>query len=276
MSLMPAMLMAQAAGGTIKRPTKKVQPAPENKPANKPASKPVNKPAPKSGMSQADKERILQNLINNMVYVEGGTFTMGRGVQTVYDPMPTVTLSGFSIGKYEVTQEEWQAVMGSNPSHFKGAKRPVEQVSWTDCQEFIRKLNQLTGRRFRLPTEAEWEYAARGGNRSQDYQFAGSDSIDDVAWHTGNSDSKTHPVGQKRSNELGLYDMSGNVSVWCQDWYAEYGRDSQTNPKGPDSGSERVIRGGIWGGYAWTCHHGRRFYAKPTRRNSYTGLRLAL
>ena len=225
---------------------------------------------------------VLQTLVSNMVRVEGGTFTMGatseQGSDAYSDEKPAhqVTLSSFSIGKYEVTQEEWQAVMGSNPSNFKGSKRPVEQVSWEDCQEFIRKLNQLTGKQFRLPTEAEWEYAARGGNRSRGYKYAGSDNLGSVAWFTDNSGSQTHPVGQKSPNELGLYDMSGNVWEWCQDWKGNYSSSSQTNPTGASSGSGRVDRGGSWYNNARYCRSSYRDYYTPSFRYSDLGLRLAL
>jgi formylglycine-generating enzyme required for sulfatase activity len=225
---------------------------------------------------------VLQNLINNMVRVEGGTFTMGATSEQGSDahngekPAHQVMLSSFSIGKYEVTQEEWEVVMGSNPSNFKGAKRPVEFVSWDDCQEFIRKLNVLTGKRFRLPTEAEWEYAARGGNRSQGYKYAGGNNISSVAWYDGNAGRETHPVGQKQSNEMGLYDMAGNVWEWCQDWKGVYSSSPQTNPTGPSSASLRVYRGGSWGNYARYCRVSIRYYFKPDYRSSYLGLRLAL
>ena len=241
-----------------------------------------------SGQSSQDgdtaltKEEIIQNLINNMVSVEGGTFTMGATAEQgsyAFDeekPAHQVTLSSFSIGKYEVTQEEWEAVMGSNPSNSKGAKRPVEEVSWNDCQKFIRKLNALTGKQFRLPTEAEWEYAARGGNRSRGYKYSGSDNIGSVAWFYNNSGRETHPVGQKQANELGLYDMSGNVFEWCQDWYGDYSSSSQTNPKGPSTGSARVFRGGYWINDAWCCRVSNRVYGTPDYRYGSLGLRLAL
>lgn len=225
---------------------------------------------------------VLQALVDNMVYVEGGTFRMGatseQGSDSYSDEKPVhqVTVSSFRIGKYEVTQEEWQAVMGTNPSKFKGAKRPVECVSWEDCQEFIRRLNAQTGKRFRLPTEAEWEFAARGGNQSYGYKYAGGSNCGDVAWFTDNSSSSTHPVGQKRPNELGLYDMSGNVWEWCQDWYGGYPSSSQTNPKGPSSGSHRVVRGGGWNGSARRCRVSLRFNAAPDDRGLSLGLRLAL
>ena len=243
----------------------------------------------------------ISKLIANMVYVEGGTFMMGATIigrkngwlnflgkqdNAVYDreassdekPAHQVILSSFSIGKYEVTQEEWEAVMGSNPSQFKGAKRPVEQVSWDDCQEFIRKLNALTGKRFRLPTEAEWEYAARGGNRSQGYKYASGNNIGSVAWYEGNSNSETHLVGQKQSNELGLYDMAGNVWEWCQDWYdsSYYGNSPSTNPVNNTSASLRVARGGSWLNLAGNCRMSFRNFRAPGYRSSYLGLRLVL
>ena len=218
-----------------------------------------------------------------MVYVKGGTFTMGataeQGSDAYDDEKPThsVTLSDFYIGKYEVTQAQWKAVMGSNPSYFKGDNLPVENVSWNDIQEFIKKLNAQTGKRFRLPTEAEWEYAARGGNQSKGYKYSGSNSISEVAWYDGNSGDKTHPVGQKTPNELGIYDMSGNVWEWCQDWYSSsaYSSSSQTNPTGPSSGSSRVLRGGSWYYYARYCRVSNRSFSGPAGRNGSSGFRLA-
>ena len=173
-------------------------------------------------IAQQATNPIIAELVNNMVYVAGGTFQMGDWSSGVLNEVPAhnVTLSSFYIGKYEVTQEQWQAVMGSNPSYFKGAKRPVENVSWGDCQVFIRRLNLLTGKKFRLPTEAEWEYAARGGNKSRGYTCSGSNTIGVVAWSLSNSNDKTHEVATKAPNELGIYDMSGNVWEWCEDWYS--------------------------------------------------------
>ena len=217
-----------------------------------------------------------------MVGVEGGTFTMGatseQGSDADSDETPThkVTLSSYSIGETEVTQELWKAVMGSNPSSFSGNQNPVESVSWHDCQTFITKLNQLTGKKFRLPTEAEWEFAARGGNKSKGYKYAGSNTIGNVAWYTDNSSSKTHPVKQKAANELGLYDMSGNVYEWCQDWYGSYNSSAQTNPTGASSGSYRVHRGGCWSSSARNCRVSTRNNRAPSRTHDYIGLRLAL
>ena len=191
-------------------------------------------------------------------------------------PTHQVTLSSYYIGETEVTQALWKAVMGNNPSYFKGDNLPVEKVSWEDCQTFIGKLNDLTGKSFRLPTEAEWEYAARGGKRSNHTQYSGGSMIDDVAWYYGNSGSKTHSVKTKKPNELGLYDMSGNVFEWCQDWKGSYSSNAQTNPTGPDSGSYRVIRGGCWDGGDRGCRSSLRYYFSPGDRISYLGLRLAL
>ena len=239
-------------------------------------------PSSQDNSSLSYYPKIIDNLVNNMVYVEGGTFSMGatseQGEDADYDEKPThqVTLSSFSIGKYEVTQEEWEAVMESNTSKFKGAKFPVEQVSWNDCQEFIRKLNQMTGKKFRLPTEAEWEYAARGGSKSRGYKYAGGNDLGSVAWYNDNSGRKTHEVGQKQPNELGLYDMAGNVLEWCQDWKGNYSSSSQSNPQGPSSGSLRVYRGGSWHYDARYCRVSNRINSTPDARNNDLGLRLAL
>jgi len=227
-------------------------------------------------------ESITVNGVSfNMVRVDGGTFQMGatseqQNPDSDEKPVHRVTLSDYYIGETEVTQGLWEAVMGSNPSNFKGSNLPVERVSWDDSQAFIRKLNQLTGRRFRLPTEAEWEYAARGGNRSRGYQYGGSNTLTDVAWYYDNSKDKTHDVKTKQSNELGLYDMSGNVWEWCQDWYGDYSSSAQTNPTGPSSGSIRVYRGGSWGRDARRCRVSGRGCNSPGGTGSYLGLRLAL
>ena len=217
-----------------------------------------------------------------MVEVRGGTFRMGATSEQGSDaygeekPVHSVTLSGYYIGKTEVTQALWKAVMGSNPSRFKGDNMPVECVSWDDCQEFIRKLNSLTGQHFRLPTEAEWEFACRGGNNSLGYKYSGSNYIDNVAWYDGNSGDKTHPVGTKAPNELGIYDMTGNVWEWCCDWYGDYSSGAQTNPKGPYDGSFRVDRGGSSHINAGICRSSNRSYASPGVRDDYIGLRLSL
>ena len=217
-----------------------------------------------------------------MVLVEGGTFTMGATPEQgsdAYDdeePAHKVTLDSFYIGKFPVTQRLWKAVMGSNPSYFKGDDLPVECVSWDDVQTFLRKLNAATGKSYRLPTEAEWEYAARGGNKSQGYKYAGSNDPNLVAWYGGNSGDHTHDVGTRFPNELGIYDMSGNVREWCQDWYGDYDSTPQINPKGSSSGSCRVYRGGSWYDGARGCRVSFRYYNTPDYRYYYLGFRLAL
>ena len=219
-----------------------------------------------------------------MIAVEGGTFQMGATAeqQSNYDdekPAHSVTLDSYYIGETEVTQELWRAVMGSNPSEFSGDDLlPVENVSWYDCQNFIKELNKLTGENFRLPTEAEWEFAARGGNSSSGYRYSGSSNIGDVAWCDDNSVSKTHPVKGKKPNELGIYDMNGNVWEWCSDWYSGgyYSSSPHNNPKGPSSGSYRVLRGGGWNYTAEDCRVAYRVRNSPDVSSLYYGLRLAL
>ena len=218
----------------------------------------------------------------DMVWVEGGTFHMGatsEQSENAWDdenPVHSVTLSGYYIGKTEVTQALWKTVMGSNPSSFKGDNLPVECVSWDDCQEFIRKLSALTGQNFRLPTEAEWEFACRGGNNSRGYKYSGSNDIDSVAWYKDNSGGNTHPVATKLSNELGICDMSGNVWEWCSDWYDKYSSGLLVNPKGPYDGTTHVDRGGSWISDAGHCRSSIRNYCSPVARYCYLGLRLSL
>lgn len=219
-----------------------------------------------------------------MVKVEGGTFTMGATTEQGSDawddekPAHKVTLSNYCIGETLVTQALWKAVMGDNPSFFEGDDNlPVEKVSWEDIVErFIPALNNKTGRTFRLPTEAEWEYAARGGNKSRGYKYSGSNNIDEVAWYECNSGVETHPVKGKKANELGLYDMSGNVWECCNDWYGEYSRGAQTNPKGPNNGSYRVLRGGSWCSGERYCRVSDRDSDAPGDRNDVIGFRLVL
>ena len=219
-----------------------------------------------------------------MVKVEGGTFEMGSNDdygESERKPVHSVTLSDYYIGETEVTQSLWEVVMGNNPSLFKEDSkiflhnRPVENVSWEDCQRFITKLNKLTGKDFRLPTEAEWEYAARGGNKSKGYKYSGSDSISDVAWYRGNTIT-TNWVKLKRPNELGLYDMSGNVWEWCQDWYGSYGQSPQYNPKGPKIGKFRILRGGCYDLSQLRLETTERGGTRPAKsENIAIGLRLA-
>ena len=221
--------------------------------------------------------RPIQQLIDNMVYVESGYFDMGSNNGSSDEkPVHRVYMSSFKIAKYTVTQAQWQAVMDNNPSYFGGDNRPVENVSWEDVQVFIEKLNRLTAQNFRLPSEAQWEYAARGGQKTRNYTYAGSNSLEQVAWYGENSNSETHAVGQKRANELGLYDMSGNVWEWCQDWYDDsyYSSSSSSNPTGPSTGSCRVMRGGAWFNSADYCRTAYRYYFTPSYRYSYVGFRL--
>ena len=233
------------------------------------------------GSASEPKVYTVNGVSFKMIPVEGGTFTMGataeQGSYVDSDETPThqVTLSSYAIGETEVMQELWEAVMGSNPSNFSGNQLPEGCVSWNDCQTFITNLNQLTGANFRLPTEAEWEFAERGGNKRSGYKYAGSNTIGNVAWYSGNSSSKTHAVAQKLPNELGLYDMSGNVYEWCQDWYGSYSSAAQTNPTGPASGSDRVLRGGSWNRTAVYCRVSFRGHGTPTLTDNCVGLRLA-
>jgi formylglycine-generating enzyme required for sulfatase activity len=232
-------------------------------------------------LAQAQDKAKIDKLLE-FVKVEGGTFTMGDNLlgekynsQNHYTEHE-VELSDFYIQKTEVTQELWQAVMGSNPSENKEWKdNPVTHVSWDDAQSFIQKLNKVTGKKYRLPTEAEWEYAARGGKLSKGFKYAGSDNVDEVAWY-GTTAGSIHPVAQKKPNELGLYDMSGNVWEWCQDYYGAYRTDTKVrkDPKGPDNGTTRVIRGGSWISRAEFCLVADRHYRNPDDWDNDLGFRL--
>ncbi len=249
------------------------------------------------------------NAPEEMVFVKGGTFQMGStDGGSNEEPVHSVTLSDFYIGKYEVTQAEYTAVMGSNPSLFKGDDLPVEQVSWYDAIEYCNALSIAEGltpyyaidkttedpnntstsdevkwtvtcntssKGYRLPTEAEWEYAAKGGNQTQGYTYSGSNTLDDVAWYDENSNGTTHTVGTKAANELGIYDMSGNVWEWCWDWYGTYSSTAETNPQGPASGEYRVIRGGSWYSLDLNCRSSNRYGNFADNRFNYLGLRVA-
>jgi formylglycine-generating enzyme required for sulfatase activity len=260
------------------------------------------------GFSSIDISLMDADIFSNiekdeMIFVEGGTFTMGatseQGCDYKSDELPThqVTLNDYYIGKYEVTQQLWEYVMkysgicadgssmgayasdvwlGTNPlsNYGVGVYYPAYLVSWEDIVDiFIPRLNRITGKTFRLPTEAEWEYAARGGNKSQGYKYSGSNTIGNVAWYTSNS-SMTHQVGTKAPNELGLYDMSGNVWEWCSDCFGSYSSSSQSNPTGPSTGSDRVFRGGSWNYDAWYCRVSLRDGSTPDDRHSNLGFRL--
>lgn len=217
-----------------------------------------------------------------MVLVAGGTFEMG-GIETYGEqcypdefPKHTVTVDDYYIGQFEVTQELYKFVMGYNPSHFVGDSLPVDNISWVDAKTFIHELNKMTGKQYRLPTEAEWEFAARGGRWSQDLNYSGSDDLNAVGWCDGNSGRRTHAVGTKAPNELDIYDMCGNVYEWCQDRYAIYKADPQTNPQGPDFGKARVMRGGSWRSEARNCRNTYRSSEDYEARILNCGLRLAM
>ena len=219
-----------------------------------------------------------------MVRVHGGTFTMGnneaRGLKVNYDasrPEHRVSVGDYYIGRYEVTQAQWMAVMGENPSHSTGNDSlPVEQVSWQMAQDFCALLSQTTGHRFRLPTEAEWEYAARGAAYSRNTPFAGSGAMAAAGWFCVNSEGHTHPVGRMKANELGLYDFSGNVQEWCSDWMAPYGAAEQVNPEGPADGESRVLRGGHYNSTSPCCTVYDRAWYLPTGSYEYFGLRVVM
>jgi formylglycine-generating enzyme required for sulfatase activity len=211
-----------------------------------------------------------------MVFVKGGAFKMGcASLNGRNMPIHNVTLKSYYIGKYEITQGHWQAIMGSNPSHFNNCdKCPVESVSWDEVQEFIRKLNLKTSSAFRLPTEAEWEFAAIGGRMSQNYLFSGSNSLDFVGWHEGNSNTQTHAVGQKAPNELGVYDMTGNVEEFCSDWLGDYSNINAYNPKGKTDGLYRITRGGSFPLNESSCPVKNWGALFPNEKNYRTGFRL--
>jgi len=235
------------------------------------------------------------DISDNMVFVEGGTFTMGSN-DGESDEKPThkVTLSDFYLGKYEVTQREWREVMGKNPLFFKGDNLPVEMISWYDAVEFCNKISMKDGLKpcykidgknticnfdangYRLPTEAEWEYVARGGHKLSGYKYSGSNTINDVAWYENNSNSRTHSVGGKKPNELGIYDMTGNVWEWCWDWYGDYSSSSVTDPKGSSSGKSRILRGGSWRSKDRNNRLANRDRGNPDSRYSDSGFRVVV
>ena len=220
-------------------------------------------------------------LVGTFVLVRSGHFNMGctdeqQDCAGKEKPVRRVGVDSYYIGQYEVTQAQWRAVMGDNPSLFVGCEQcPVEQVSWEDVQEFLRRLNERTRQNYRLPTEAEWEFAARGGREGRGYQYAGSNEAEAVAWHAVNAGSMTHAVGQKMPNELRLYDMSGNVWEWCQDWFGNYPSVGENNPPGAAKGAARISRGGSWNFDSRFCRVARRSNLVPTERYSDLGFRLA-
>jgi formylglycine-generating enzyme required for sulfatase activity len=275
----------------VKTPEPEIAEAePEQKP-EKETQRPDKKDdvKPEEVVKPEAKDKILSDDFGiEMVLVKGGTFTMGCTPEQKRDCWPNeepafeVTLSDFYIGKYEITQKQWREIMGSNPRYLYFTRCddcPVESVSWEDAQEFIGKLNQKTGKNYRLPTEAEWEFTARGGKSAASppaNRFSGSDRIRDVAHYYDNSRNKTNKVGSLQPNELGIYDMSGNVSEWCSDWYASYKNSAKTNPQGPASGTQRVVRGGSWGNDSRSCRVTYRENRNPKESYSRIGFRLAL
>ena len=237
----------------------------------------TSQPQTPSASASLPSGRVITIPVKNgvsieMVRVKSGSFDMGN----VFDePIHRVTLTNdYYLGKYEVTQALWKTVMGNNPSFFKEDNNPVEQVSWDDCQIFIEKLNALTGFHFRLPTEAEWEYAESGGRKSRGYRYSGSNTLGDVAWHNGNSGSKTHTVGTKQPNELGIYDMTGNVAEWCQDVHGPYASGSLKNPMGAKEGKKRVVRGDDYS--AIFNFRQPRLGVSSENKSRYCGFRLAI
>ncbi len=232
----------------------------------------------------ADQIYTVKGVSFKMVFVEGGTFSMGSNVYSEEKPVHSVTLSNYYIGETEVTQELWKAVMGKEPSYFEGDRLPVESVAWKDCIRFIDKLNRLLenqlpkGAKFTLPTEAQWEYAARGGNQTQGYTYSGSNTVGDVAWYSSNSNNAPHAVGTKAANELGIYDMSGNVWEWCADWYdSNYSKIRFiNNPQGPSLGLYRILRGGSWFDGADNCRVANRYGEDSAYSDYFCGFRLSL
>ncbi len=252
--------------GDFEIPARKVKPRP------RPV---VRTPATSSSVSSSSTStsragQTWRDLVTGMefVWVPGGCFQMGSNSGGSDEkPVHKVCVDGYWMGKYEVTQGQWHKIMGNNPSYFqKGDNYPVEKVSWDDCRKFIKKLKARSGKDFRLPTEAEWEYACRSGGR--DEKYSGGSDVDRVAWYSSNSGSSTHAVGGKAANGLGLYDMSGNVLEWCSDWYGKnyYKNSPRQNPQGSGSGSDRVLHGGSWDDFPWGVRSAYRFRLRPSNR----------
>ena len=259
---------------------------PACKGGSKNASKKASEPKVEEVTVSEVKTFTVKDITFKMVKVEGGTYTMGATAEQGTEPQPNekpaheVTVGDFFIGQTEVTQELFEAVMEFNPSYTRWPKCPVDKISWKDCQAFVEALNELTGENFRLPTEAEWEYAARGGKYSKGYKYAGSDNLDEVAWIVTNADEKSHPVASKKPNELGLYDMSGNVFEWCEDKYLMYdGSEPQYSEKMLKSDRKRefhIERGGCWNYGPTMCRVSYRHAGNYTHMYAYDGMRLAL
>ena len=225
--------------------------------------------APSAGAFEAKPDRANSTLEKSRTGLSSPVDEEGRFAD---EPLHSVTLTkGFWLGKYEVTQAQWASVMGNNPSRFKNPNNPVENVSWDDCQLFIRKVNTALGGAARLPTEAEWEYACRAGSGDA---VAGSGLLDEMAWYDANSGKRPHEVGRNSANAWGFLDMHGNVLEWCSDWFSKLG-DQSVDPKGAPSGSFKVLRGGCWFFYARDCRSAYRLKREPTLRNCIYGFRLA-
>jgi formylglycine-generating enzyme required for sulfatase activity len=243
--------------------------------------------------------QVIESDNMQMVFVQGGKYIMGctkeqnincnelsdelkeKCYNNCFEwelPTHNVTLSDFYICRFEITQSQWKSVMGDtlNNSYFQGDSLPMENISWLDVQKFISILNEKTGKSYRLPTEAEWEFAARGGNKSLKYQYSGDNDIDSVAWYKGNTNGSTHPAGTKKANELSIYDMSGNVWEWCNDIYSEYTDDAQFNPTGSVEGDYYVLRGGSWDSGAITARVSFRYDDLPNSVSFGIGFRLVL
>lgn len=263
------------------KPKKDEQSKPKKEEQSKPTpKKPADKP---KAIKPSEEQKVaIEQILAEMVECQGGNFYMGGTAEQRDDAaddetLQHVTISTFHIGRYEVTQAQWRTIMGSNPCLVKNDSLPVDNVSWDDCQEFIDKLNAMSGRTFRLPTEAEWEYAARGGAQMTGMPYSGSENYLAVAWCKDNSDGDAHNVGTLEPNELGIYDMSGNVWEWCADWYGKYVTDKEvTDPQGADKGNTRVLRGGAYYTDRLSVRVSSRSSDEPKHRQYGTGLRLAI
>ncbi len=299
--LMLVVVPSFGQGTLVTRPQRKTETKPAE-PAKPSEPKQKQDHKKKTGMTKPQKparpvsshpaivhsqQWAVDRILANMVRIEGGQLMIGvanattEGASQDNVPAHEVSLSPYYLGKYEVTEEEWQLIVGNNPSDKSNGIMvsntcPVDNVSWDECQQFVEKLAQLTGKPFRLPSEAEWEFAARGGVAS-DFLFAGMADIERCGWYVGNSSRVKHPVGQKEPNQLGLYDMTGNVREWCQDYYGPdyYAHSPSLNPQGPNEGSRRIIRGGSFNNQDEACVVTYRAYSSPDNKNKFTGLRLA-